>query len=57
MDIKTLFKGAALGAAAGAVYCAFNTASPSEKHSIKRHAGKTIKSASDLIDDIKSMFM
>ena len=57
MDIKSLAKGAAAGAAAGMAFCALTDASPSKKMSIKKDAGKTLKAANNLWDDIKSLMM
>ena len=57
MDMKAIAKGAAAGAAAGVVFYALASAAPSKKMSIKRDAGKTIKAASNLFDDVKSLIM
>lgn len=57
MNMKTLAKGAAAGAAVGFAYYAFTTASPMKKYSIKKNAGKTLKAAESLLGDIKSVLM
>lgn len=57
MDIKSLAKGAAAGAAVGFTYYALSTATPMKKYSIKKNAGKTLKAAGSLLDDIKSVIM
>ncbi|MBQ9898872.1 MAG: hypothetical protein IJM44_05400 [Ruminococcus sp.] len=57
MDVKTLTKSAAAGALAGFAYYAFTAASPMKRFSLKRDAGKTLKAAGSLLDDIKSIIM
>ena len=57
MNIKTIAKGAAAGAAVGFAYYAFSSASPLQKMSIKRDANKTLKAAGHLINDLKSIVM
>ncbi len=57
MNIMSLVKGAAAGAAVGVACYALSNARPMKKMSIKRDAGKTIKAASDLLSDIKSVIM
>lgn len=57
MDVKSLAKGAAAGAAVGLTYYALSSASPMKKYSIKKNAGKTVKAAGNLLDDLKSVFM
>ena len=54
MDIKSLAKGAAAGAAVGMAFCALTEAPMSKKMSIKRDANKTLKAANTLWDDIIS---
>ena len=56
MDIMSLVKGAAAGAAAGIAFSALSSAGPLKKNSIKRNAGKTIKAAEDLLSDLSSVF-
>lgn len=55
MDIKSLAKGAAAGAAVGMAFCALTEAPMSKKMSIKRDANKTLKAANTLWDDIISL--
>ena len=57
MDIKTIAKGAAAGAAVGFAYCAVSSAGPLQKMSIKRDANKTLKAAGHLLNDLKSVIM
>ena len=54
---QSLAKGAAAGAAVGFAFYAFNTATPMKTYSIKKNAGKTLKAAGNLLDDIKSVMM
>jgi outer membrane lipoprotein SlyB len=57
MNIRSLVKGAAAGAIAGVACYAFSNARPMKKMNIKRDAGKTLKAAGHLLDDIKSVLM
>lgn len=57
MNMKSLAKGAAAGAIVGIACYAFSNARPMKKMSIKRDAGKALKAAGDLFDDIKSVIM
>ena len=57
MNIMSLAKGAAAGAAVGIACYAISSARPVKKLNIKRDAGKTLKAAGHLIDDIKSVIM
>ena len=57
MDMISLAKGAAAGAAVGFVCYAVSAAGPLQKMSIKRDAGKALKAAGDLFDDLKSVIM
>ncbi|MBR6242203.1 MAG: hypothetical protein IKQ90_01765 [Ruminococcus sp.] len=57
MDIKTIAKSAAAGAAVGMAYYAVSRASPVKKMSIKKSAGRTLKAAGTLLDDLKSVIM
>lgn len=57
MNMKSLAKGAAAGAMAGLAVYAMSNARPMKKMSIKRDAGKTLKAAGNLLDDIKSVIM
>lgn len=55
MNIKTISTGIAAGSAIGLMCYAFTMAGPMKKHSIKKKAGKTLKAASDLLEDITSL--
>ena len=57
MNIRSLAKGAAAGAAVGFVCYVLSNARPMKKMSIKRDAGKALKAAGNLLDDIKSVIM
>lgn len=57
MNWKSIAKGAAAGAAAGIACCALSNVRPMKKLSIKRDAGKALKAAGDLFEDIKSVIM
>ena len=57
MDMKAIAKSAAAGAVAGFAYYALSSASPMKKYSLKKDAGKTIKAAGSLLDDLKSIIM
>ncbi|MBQ7028015.1 MAG: hypothetical protein IJN14_06400 [Ruminococcus sp.] len=57
MNMKSVAKGAAAGAIVGITYYALSSATPMKKYSIKRNAGRTLKAAGSLIDDIKSVLM
>ncbi len=55
MNMKAITTGVTAGAAIGLAFYAFSSASMMKKHSIKKNAGKTLKAAGNLIDDITSM--
>lgn len=57
MNMKSLAKGAAVGAVVGFACYALSNARPMKKMSIKRDAGKTLRAAGALLDDIKSVIM
>lgn len=57
MNMKSIAKGAAAGAVVGFAYYALTEASPMKKYSIKKNAGRTIKAAGNLLDDLKSVLM
>ncbi|MBO7474024.1 MAG: hypothetical protein J6U00_08505 [Ruminococcus sp.] len=57
MNYRSLAKGVAAGAVVGLVCYALSNARPMKKMSIKRNAGKTLKAAGSLLDDIKSVIM
>ena len=57
MDMISLAKGAAAGAAVGFVCYAVSAAGPLQKMSIKRDASKTLKAAGHLLGDLRSVVM
>lgn len=57
MDIRSIAKGVAAGTAAGLVCYAMSAASSKKKHSIKRNAGKALKAAGTVLDEITSVIM
>ena len=57
MDKNSLTKGILAGTAAGLAMYAFSAAGTSKKNCIKRDAGKTLKAAESLIQDLTSVFM
>lgn len=57
MNIMSVAKGAAAGAAVGFACYALSAAGPLQKMSIKRDANKTLKAAGKLITDLKSLVM
>lgn len=57
MDIKLITKGAAIGTATGLVYYAFSSAGSKKRNSIKKNAGKALKAAGTVLDDITSVIM
>lgn len=57
MDIKSIAKGVAAGTATGLVCYAMSTAGSKKKTSIKRNAGKALKAAGTVLEDITSIIM
>lgn len=57
MKMKSIAKGATAGAIAGLACYALSAVTPVKKYSIKKDAGKAIKSMGNLLDDIKSVIM
>lgn len=57
MDKNSLTKGILAGTAAGLAMYAFSSANTSQKNNIKKDAGKALKAAESLIQDITSVFM
>ncbi|MBO4876815.1 MAG: hypothetical protein J5501_02275 [Ruminococcus sp.] len=56
MDKNAIIKGAAVGAAAGLACYVFSSAGPMRKNSIRKNAGRTLKAAESLIDDLAAVF-
>lgn len=57
MNIKAIAKGVAAGTATGLVCYALSAAGTRKKHSIRKNAGKAIKAAGSVIEDITSVIM
>ena len=57
MNVMSIAKGAVAGAVVGFACYALSNARPMKKMSIKRDAGKVLKAAGNLLDDIKSVVM
>ncbi|MBQ8296647.1 MAG: hypothetical protein IJX77_02555 [Ruminococcus sp.] len=57
MDVKSIAKGAAAGTAVGVVCYALSSASSKKKHSIKKNAGKALRAAGTVLDEITSAIM
>lgn len=57
MDIKSITKGVAAGTAVGLVMYAASTASSGKKRSIKKNAGKALKAAGSVLEEITSVIM
>ncbi len=55
MNIKAITTGLTAGAAMGLACYAFASSGARKRHSIKKNAGKTLKAAGNLLDDITSM--
>lgn len=55
MNIKAISTGVAAGAAVGLALYAFSSTGARKRHSIKKNAGKTLKAAGNLIEDITSI--
>lgn len=55
MNKKAIAAGLTAGAAIGTVCYAISATSAMKKHSIKKNAGKTLKAAGILLDDITSL--
>lgn len=55
MNIKAITTGITTGAVIGLACYAFATSGARKRHSIKKNAGKTLKAAGNLLDDITSM--
>ena len=55
MNMKIITAGLAAGSAMGLLCYALSSAGPMKKHSIKKNAGKTLKAAGNLLEDITSI--
>ncbi len=56
MNMKSVAKGVATGAAAGLACYVISSCTPSKKKSIKKDAGKTFRAMESLLEDIASAF-
>ncbi len=54
MRMRTIVKGIAIGAAAGAACYAVSKTSERQKHRLMRHAEQALKAAGCVVDDITS---
>ncbi|MBQ7008378.1 MAG: hypothetical protein IJN05_04080 [Ruminococcus sp.] len=57
MDIKSIVKSVTFGTAAGLVCYTVTAASTGKKRSIKKNAGKALKAAGNVLDEITSIIM
>lgn len=57
MDVKSIVKGVAAGTATGFVCYAMATASSKKRHSIKKNAGRALRAAGTVLEDITSVIM
>lgn len=57
MDIRSIAKGVAAGTATGLVCYAMSAAGSKKKHSIKKNAGRALKAAGTVLDEITSVIM
>lgn len=57
MDVKAIVKGVAAGTATGLVCYALSAAGSKKRHSIKKNAGKALKAAGAVLDEITSVIM
>ncbi len=55
MQIGAIVKGVTVGTAVGAACYVLSKASSHQKHSMKRHIGKTLKAAGCVLDDLTSL--
>lgn len=57
MDVKSITKGVAAGTATGFVCYALSAAGSRKKHCTKKNAGKALKAAGIVLDEITSAIM
>lgn len=57
MDVKSIAKGVAAGTATGLVCYALSAAGSKKKHNIKKNAGRALKAAGTVLDEITSVIM
>lgn len=54
---KTIAKGLAVGTVAGIAFYGLSQSSMRKKHSLKKNAGKALRAAGSVIDEITSIIM
>ncbi len=57
MNVKAIAKGVAAGTATGLVCYALTSAGSKKKNNIKKNAGKALKAAGSVLEDITSIMM
>ena len=57
MDIKSIVKGVTFGTGAGLICYTMSAASSGKKKSLKRNAGKALKAAGSVLEEITSIVM
>ncbi len=57
MNVKAITKGVAAGTAAGLVCYAFSAAGSKRKNSIRKNAGKALRAAGTVLDELTSVIM
>ncbi len=55
MNLEAMVKGISVGAAVGTAWYLVAKASDRKRHNMKRHAGKALKAAGCVLDDITSL--
>ncbi len=55
MKLKAVISGVTMGAAVGGACYMLSKATSKQKHDIKKNAGKAIKAAGNVLDDITSL--
>ena len=57
MNRKTIAKGLAVGTVAGIAFYGLSQSSMRKKHSLKKNAGKALRAAGSVIEEITSIIM
>ena len=57
MDVKSIAKGVAAGTATGLVCYALSAAGSKKRYSIRKNAGKALKAAGTVLDELTSAIM
>ncbi len=55
MTVKSIVRGVTVGAAVGTVCYMMSKATSKQKHDIRKNAGKAVKAAGCVLDDITSL--